>query len=133
MSDQVNPLGGLQPGAHAGIGSAPLPQRPWPLPASSGPLLGTGEVARTPGGLAAPITDLRQAAEQVAASVHQAQSTVRFLLDETTGQYYFKVVDADTQKVIRQVPSEEVLTMARRLQELGGTPGGTGLLMDATG
>ncbi len=45
-----------------------------------------------------------------------------------------KVVDADTKQVIRQIPSEEMLVLNKRLQELGQAKGSgislRGLLFD---
>ncbi len=55
------------------------------------------------------------------------------MVDNSTGQYYFKIIDSVTHEIIRQVPSEEVLTMARRLQELTDSKGARGVLVDAEG
>ncbi|WP_234933228.1 flagellar protein FlaG [Aeromonas veronii] len=45
-----------------------------------------------------------------------------------------KVIDAETKQVIRQIPSEEILQMNKRLQEMGQNqgdgPGLSGLLFD---
>ena len=45
-----------------------------------------------------------------------------------------KVIDAETRQVIRQIPSEEILQMNKRLQEMGKNqgdgPGLSGLLFD---
>ena len=45
-----------------------------------------------------------------------------------------KVIDAETKQVIRQIPSEEILQMNKRLQEMGKNqgdgPGLSGLLFD---
>lgn len=46
--------------------------------------------------------------------------SVRFENDDTANQLVVKIVDTDTDEVIRQVPAEEVLTLSSRLEELRG-------------
>ena len=137
MADQVNLIGGLTPGANQTLSSATVPQRPSsnPSPSAPPPTAEPAESARVREGAKASTEDLRKAADKVASSFNASQSNLRFMVDDTTGQYYFKVVDAATQKVIRQVPSEEVLAMARRLEQLsqGQDKAVTGLLVDAKG
>lgn len=135
MADQVNLIGGLSPGASQTLSSASSPQRsaPPPAPAASGP---TGEPGSVRPGSDAPKASkesLKKAADQVAAAVNESQSDVRFMVDQSTGQYYFKIVDAATHKTIRQVPSEEVLAMAQRLQQFTDGKSVKGLLVDAKG
>ena len=43
--------------------------------------------------------------------------SVNFHVDSELNQTVIKVVDADTHKVIRQIPSEEMLAISKRLQE----------------
>lgn len=43
---------------------------------------------------------------------------VSFRVDEDLNKTIIKVVDADTQKTIRQIPSEELLSISKRIQEL---------------
>lgn len=62
--------------------------------------------------------------------------TVNFSLEKDLNQVVIKVVDADTKSMIRQIPSEELLAISKRIrayQEEGmsGTSGSrTGLLLD---
>ncbi len=76
---------------------------------------------------------LREAAKSVEEYLQQSSRDLEFGVDKETGEYYFKVVDPKTQKTIRQVPSEEVLAMAKRLRELNGTKDASGVLMDKQG
>ena len=46
--------------------------------------------------------------------------SVRFENDEEANQLVVKIVDTETDEVIRQVPAEEVLTLSSRLEELRG-------------
>jgi len=59
--------------------------------------------------------------------VRPASSDLAFQVDQDTGIAFFKVIDSGTRKVIRQVPSEEVLAMAKKLREMspdGSAPPG---------
>ena len=134
MANQVNLTGGLTPGANQTLSSAPVPQRPAPTPAPQVPPAVPGETGSSrPEGEASKASpeQIKQAAHKVAAAINGSPSDVKFMVDDSTGQYYFKIVDAVTHRTIRQVPSEEVLSMAQRLQELSS--GSTGFIVDAKG
>jgi len=137
MADQVNLIGGLPPGASQTPSSATVPQRSTPAPAPATPSKGSGEAGPVRTGSeegSKPTAErVKQAAQKVAAFVNATPSDIKFMVDDSTGQYYFKVVDAVTHKVIRQVPSEEVLAMAQRLQQISDGKSVTGLLVDAKG
>ncbi len=45
---------------------------------------------------------------------------LEFSLDDASGQVVVRVIDAETRKVLRQMPSEEVLAIARELDRLKG-------------
>ena len=47
------------------------------------------------------------------------QTEVKYAVDKATGIITFTVVDPKTKKVIRQVPSEEILAIARRVRQQG--------------
>lgn len=49
--------------------------------------------------------------------VQNQQRTIRFSVDEQSGRDIVVVVDQNTDEVIRQIPSEELLVIARRLEE----------------
>lgn len=49
-----------------------------------------------------------------------ASSNLQFTVDEETGMNVVKVVDTETKEVIRQMPSEEVLVIAKVLDQLQG-------------
>ncbi|WP_042063733.1 flagellar protein FlaG [Aeromonas allosaccharophila] len=60
--------------------------------------------------------------------------TVNFSLEQDLGQVVIKVMDTDTRSVIRQIPSEELLAIHKRIQalrqgEAGASPK-LGLLLD---
>ncbi|MDH5409217.1 MAG: flagellar protein FlaG [Gammaproteobacteria bacterium] len=57
------------------------------------------------------------------------QRDLNFHVDDVTGRVVIRVVDATTEKVIRQIPQEEVLALARRMAEmLENAP--TGVLLE---
>lgn len=45
---------------------------------------------------------------------------IRFSVDEETGKVVVKIVDNSTNEVVRQIPSEEILHMARSIDEFLG-------------
>jgi flagellar protein FlaG len=45
---------------------------------------------------------------------------LEFSLDDRSGQIVVRVIDAETRKVLRQMPSEEVLAISRELDRLKG-------------
>jgi flagellar protein FlaG len=45
---------------------------------------------------------------------------LQFSVDENTGMTVVKVMDSESQEVIRQIPSEEVLAIAANLEEARG-------------
>ena len=77
--------------------------------------------------------ELGDAVENINQFVNAQGRSLNFSVDEESGKPIVKVLDLDTKEVIRQIPSEEVLTMAKaikRLQEDLGSA--TGLLIDKT-
>ncbi|WP_421226610.1 flagellar protein FlaG [Aeromonas jandaei] len=60
--------------------------------------------------------------------------TVSFSVERDLDKVVIRVVDADTRAVIRQIPSEELLSISKRLQALRETDGSSGsrsgLLLD---
>jgi flagellar protein FlaG len=47
-------------------------------------------------------------------------SDIQFSIDEDTDTTVVKIVDRNTQEVIRQIPSEEMLEIAKALDRLQG-------------
>ena len=82
----------------------------------------------TPGVSTAPQTQptldqVQQALEQVQQVVRPLAQSLQFSIDKDTHGTVVKIVDTETNKVIRQIPSEEMLQMAKALDKF------TGLLM----
>jgi flagellar protein FlaG len=61
--------------------------------------------------------DLKQAVSTLNDFVQNMQRTLQFSLDKQSGVMVVKVVDAKSEKVIRQIPSEEAIKLARSVAE----------------
>jgi flagellar protein FlaG len=61
--------------------------------------------------------DLKQAVIQLNDFVQNMQRDLQFSIDKESGTMVVKVIDAKSEKVIRQMPSEETLRLARSLVE----------------
>lgn len=64
--------------------------------------------------------DLQESVNRVNEAVKVFNSSVRFSIDEETQLRVVRVVDLETDEVIRQIPSEEVLAIARAFDKLQG-------------
>lgn len=68
--------------------------------------------------------ETHKAAVEAASKANQAisamKSNLQFMVDDNTGINVVKVVDTETKQTIRQIPSEEMITIAQRLDELKG-------------
>ncbi len=63
---------------------------------------------------------LIEAVEKIAEFIQIVRRNLEFTIDETTGRTVVTVVDSDTDEVIRQIPPEDVLNIARNLHDLRG-------------
>lgn len=63
---------------------------------------------------------LTDAVEKVKRFVQSAASDVSFSVDDESGIRVVKVVDKETKEVIRQMPSKEVVELAKALDKLQG-------------
>lgn len=61
-----------------------------------------------------------QAVQEVQKAVAPVAQELLFSVDKETGKTVVKVMDTQTQKVIRQIPSEEMLVMAQQMDKLHG-------------
>ena len=63
--------------------------------------------------------DLAQGLQRLVQSVHRQLS---FKVDDGTGTTVIQVIDSETDEVVRQIPSEAILTLQRRLAEIQDAP-----------
>lgn len=63
---------------------------------------------------------LKHATEKINHTIRMMNSNLQFTVDDDTGMDVVKVVDIESKEVIRQFPSEEVLAIAKALDQLQG-------------
>lgn len=64
--------------------------------------------------------EMEKAIAALEKSVTPSARALEFSLDDGSGQIVVRVIDAETRKVLRQMPSEEVLAISRELDRLKG-------------
>lgn len=63
---------------------------------------------------------LDAALKNVRAFVEPINSDLEFSMDEDTGQTIVKIIDRNTKEIIRQMPSEEMVAIAKALDSIKG-------------
>lgn len=113
---------GSSPVAAQGISSnQPDPQlratrRPTAVP-------GQPEVAKASAGAEPAEADpkeVQQRVEELNAAMKQHASSILFSIDEESGRTIVKVVDTDTDTVLRQYPSKELLAISKQIDAFQG-------------
>jgi len=56
--------------------------------------------------------------ERFRSQVQSIQRDLNFSVDDSTGDVVVQVIDGDSGKVVRQIPSEEILRLTERLDEM---------------
>lgn len=72
-------------------------------------------------GHAASAFDLTQAVSQANERARALGRQLQFSVDKGSGRTVIKVIDTQTQEVVRQIPPEEMLALAGELQMSGAT------------
>ena len=62
---------------------------------------------------------IEKAAQDIQNFVRDMGRNLNFSVDEVTGYNVVKVINPETNEIIRQLPSEELLKIARNMKELG--------------
>ncbi|SFD90622.1 flagellar protein FlaG [Nitrosomonas sp. Nm166] len=63
---------------------------------------------------------IKQAVQRIQEAVNNLAHNLHFSIDEDTGRTVIKVMDAHTEEVIRQIPTEEAIEIARTLDKVQG-------------
>jgi flagellar protein FlaG len=66
------------------------------------------------------LKDAQQAADAMQEFVQPLNNTLQFSVDQDSGTTVIKVIDSATDKVIKQIPSEEAVALAKALDKLKG-------------
>ena len=61
--------------------------------------------------------DIDEAVQDINEYIQSVQRELQFSVDEDSGRTVIKVMDLETDEVIRQIPNEEALKFARLLEE----------------
>ena len=112
------------------IGGSASAFTPAPQPASSPPAQsvhpvfgiasGITSVAQTAPGKEPTHEQLNHAMQEVQKAVAPLAQELQFSIDKDTGRTVVKVMDTETHKMVRQIPSEEIMAMAQQLSKLQG-------------
>ena len=85
----------------------------------TGPAAVASDPAKTPS-VQPSRTDIEDAVTKVQKVVEAQASNLLFSIDDDSGKTVVKVVDSSTKETIRQIPSEEILSIAKALDKLQG-------------
>lgn len=66
------------------------------------------------------VNEMQAAVENLNKFIAPAVQTIAFSIDHESGKTIVKVLDAETQKVLRQIPNAEVLAISKTLDKLQG-------------
>lgn len=66
------------------------------------------------------IDQVQQAVEKIKSVTDQLAQNLQFSIDDETGITVVKILDSQTQEVIRQIPTEEAVSIARTLDKVQG-------------
>lgn len=64
--------------------------------------------------------DLKKAVDSMNEFASNLSGSLRFSIDDDTGQTIVKVIDSSTKEVIKQIPTEEMLAISKSLDKLKG-------------
>lgn len=64
--------------------------------------------------------DVQQAVQKIQETVANLAHNLHFSIDEDTGRTIIKVMDTNTDEVIRQIPTEEAIEIAHTLDKVQG-------------
>lgn len=99
-----------------------------PMPVTQQKVMSDTDVAPSPVSTGRPtVNNKSETVEQIKQAVQEIQEAsdilghnLRFSIDEETGKSIIKVLDAHTDEVIRQFPTEEAIEIARTLDKMQG-------------
>ena len=63
---------------------------------------------------------VKEAVEQIQRNIEAHSTDLRFTVDRATGKTIVSVVDSQTQEVVRQIPTEEIMKLARWIDRMQG-------------
>lgn len=100
-----------------------VPQQPAATRGNAAPAAeAVAKSAAQPAQQTAPIDpqQVQQAVEKLKMAMPSKANALQFSLDDQTGKTVVRVVDTETGELIRQIPSEELMEIARALDKMQG-------------
>jgi flagellar protein FlaG len=64
--------------------------------------------------------DVKEAVKDIQDFVSTVTTDLRFTVDKETGRTVVTVVDSETQQVVRQIPTEDIMKIARNIDRMQG-------------
>ncbi|MFZ5467783.1 MAG: flagellar protein FlaG [Pseudomonadota bacterium] len=80
-----------------------------------------GAAGQTGDGRAASVDELKKAVDDANGIIQAVRRDLNLNIDEASGRLVIKVIDRDSEEVIRQIPSEEVLAFIQNLTKMAET------------
>ncbi len=118
ISSSLSPApGSMSLPASGAAAAVPLPgaQKGTEAPHVIGAAGQTAQQSLPPG-----LAQVQQALDEVREAISPVAQNLLFSIEDETGQTIVKVVDASTDEVIRQIPSVEIVAIAKALGKLQG-------------
>lgn len=115
---QVNSAAYAQTTPSSGLGDVAVEQRATTQPAAA-PVEMPARAVR-PANEVVDAQLLSRSVDKLNQAVKMIESNIQFTVDEETGIDVVKVVDSETDEVIRQFPSEEIIEIAKALDKFQG-------------
>src|SRR5688572_6638464 len=64
--------------------------------------------------------EVREAIKEIQRNVGNSSTSLQFSVDSATGRTIVSIIDAETNEIVRQIPTEEVMKLARALDGMQG-------------
>ena len=64
--------------------------------------------------------EVQEAVKEIQQNVGNNSTDLKFSVDEKSGRTIVSVIDSETRQVVRQIPSEEIMRMARAMDRMQG-------------
>lgn len=64
--------------------------------------------------------EVREAVKEIQQNTGSNSTNLQFSVDEASGRTIVSVIDSETRQVVRQIPSEEIMRMARAMDRMQG-------------
>ena len=113
----IEQIGNAAPAVALNLPGTAAPQAVDATPAVQSP---PPAASKPPPSAASSLEQVQQAIKQVAAQVQAKSSNLEFSIDQSTGSTVVRIVDTQTNEVIRQIPSQEMIDIARAIGSAQG-------------